>query len=240
MCVAALAVVGWIAADALAGGSPGLLSGLALVPLSVLLLAEVARPLRGHPVWPFVLGLAAAACVVVPFAALASALFVRAQDLPEAEQGRLPALPELASSDFKGPQELATLLAHADDSALKPIVYAAALGFTPVVRRLLDAGVYVNARYGNDLTLLMWAAGYADGAGVLDAVAVVNLVLDRGAAIDARDNRGRTALMIAAERGHAAIAALLIARGAAAELRDKGGKTARDLAANDEVRSKLP
>jgi ankyrin repeat protein len=46
--------------------------------------------------------------------------------------------------------------------------------------------------------------------------------------------------MIAAERGHAAIAALLLARGAAADLRDKDGKTARDLAATDEVREKLP
>jgi ankyrin repeat protein len=46
--------------------------------------------------------------------------------------------------------------------------------------------------------------------------------------------------MIAAERGHAAIVALLIARGAAADRRDKDGKTARDLAANDDVREKLP
>jgi len=57
--------------------------------------------------------------------------------------------------------------------------------------------------------------------------------------VDAVDNRGRGALMIAAERGHAAIVALLLNRGATADLRDKGGKTARDLAANDEVREKL-
>lgn len=57
-----------------------------------------------------------------PFAALARALFVRAEDLPDAEQGRPPALPELGASDFNRPEELAALLGHADDTALKPIV----------------------------------------------------------------------------------------------------------------------
>jgi len=97
----------------------------------------------------------------------------------------------------------------------------------------------VNARYGNDLTVLMWAAGYADGAGALDAVAVVNLVLDRGAAIDARDNRGRTALMIAADAGHAGIVDLLLRRGAARDLKDREGKTALDLATDHPVRDRL-
>ncbi|MGD0026137.1 MAG: ATP-binding protein, partial [Xanthobacteraceae bacterium] len=57
-----------------------------------------------------------------PFAALARALFVRTEDLPDDEQGRAPALPELSASDFKHPQELAALLGHADDTALRPIV----------------------------------------------------------------------------------------------------------------------
>jgi ankyrin repeat protein len=118
-------------------------------------------------------------------------------------------------------------------------MYAAALGFAPIVRRLLDAGVPVDTRDGNELTALMWATGHADNAGSADAQATVTLLLERGAAIDATDNRGRTPLMIAAERGHAAIVALLMAHGAAVDLRDKAGKTARDLAANDEVRAKL-
>ena len=70
---------------------------------------------------------------------------------------------------------MASIRTRMDKTGKAPILYAAALGFTPVVRRLLDAGVDVNARYGNDLTVLMWAAGYADGAGALDAEAVVNL-----------------------------------------------------------------
>ena len=57
-----------------------------------------------------------------PFAALAHALFVAEADLPEAEQGRPPALPELSASDFARADDLAALLTHADASALKPIL----------------------------------------------------------------------------------------------------------------------
>src|SRR5262245_27397044 len=57
-----------------------------------------------------------------PFAALARALLVDVTDLPEAEQGRPPALPELSASDFPRADDLAALLAHADPSALKPLL----------------------------------------------------------------------------------------------------------------------
>ena len=43
-------------------------------------------------------------------------------DLPEAEQGRPPALPELSASDFPRADDLTALLAHADELALKPIL----------------------------------------------------------------------------------------------------------------------
>ena len=57
-----------------------------------------------------------------PFAALARALLVDEADLPEAEQGRPPALPELSASDFPRADDLTALLAHANESALKPIL----------------------------------------------------------------------------------------------------------------------
>jgi hypothetical protein len=57
-----------------------------------------------------------------PFAALARALFVRVEDLPDHEQGRPAALPELNASNFSTPEELAAQLAHADTTALKPVL----------------------------------------------------------------------------------------------------------------------
>ena len=126
-----------------------------------------------------------------------------------------------------------------DTTGKAPILYAAARGFTPVVRRLLAAGVDPKRAYGNDLTALMWAAGYEPGYGEHDALDVIALLLDAGAPIDATDNRGRTALMTAAEGGHAAIVAALLARGADRNRNDRDGKRAVDLAANDAVRAAL-
>jgi ankyrin repeat protein len=155
-------------------------------------------------------------------------------------------LTPLAAAAYNGNDRIAAeLLAHgarsdtADSTGKTPIVYAAARGFTPVVRRLLAAGVDAKRAYGNDLTALMWAAGYEDGFGERDALDVIALLLDAGAPIDATDDRGRTALMIAAERGHAAVVQALLARGADRTVRDRTGMRALDLAAGVEVRATL-
>ncbi|HYA04558.1 MAG TPA: ankyrin repeat domain-containing protein, partial [Xanthobacteraceae bacterium] len=100
-------------------------------------------------------------------------------------------------------------------------------------------GVDAKERYGNDLTALMWAAGHDEGVGAAAIGRVVDLLVAHGAVLDAADNRGRTALMIAAASGDAAVVDLLIARGADRTAKDKDGKTARDLAANAEVRERL-
>ncbi len=137
------------------------------------------------------------------------------------------------------------LLAHgaderaADDTGKPPIVYAAAGARLDIVKRLLARNIDINARYPNDLTLLMWASGPDEQAPETQAVAVVGYLLDAGAAIDDRDDRGRTALMIAAEGGHAEIANLLLARGADPALEDKGGKRAADLTRLTALRDKL-
>ena len=114
-----------------------------------------------------------------------------------------------------------------------------AKGFPAIVQLLLDHGVDVNARYGHDLTALMWTAGYTDEAGIDDVIKVMTLLLDRGARIDDQDDRGRTALMIAAELNHEAVAELLLARGADKTLRDKQGKSASDLTSLTALRDKL-
>ncbi len=56
--------------------------------------------------------------------------------------------------------------------------------------------------------------------------AVVQLLLDRGVAIEAEDRKGWTALLLAAHQGHATVVRLLLDRGAAIEVRDENGRTA--------------
>ncbi|WP_271566823.1 ankyrin repeat domain-containing protein [Bradyrhizobium sp. CCBAU 11386] len=138
-----------------------------------------------------------------------------------------------------------TLLAHGadqgapDDTGKPPIVYAAARARLDIVKRLLSRNIDINARYPNDLTLLMWAAGPDEKIPETDAVEVVRYLLDSGAHIDDRDARGRTALMIAAEGGHAEIASLLLVRGADPSLKDNAGKRAADLTSLSLLRDRL-
>jgi ankyrin repeat protein len=126
-----------------------------------------------------------------------------------------------------------------DTTQKSAIVYAAGRGFPDIVELLLDHGVDVNERYGNDLTVLMWAAGYSDEAGTKDMEKVITILLDRGARLDDQDNRGRTPLMIAAELNHTVAIDLLLARGADKTLRDKEGKSAADLTSLTALREKL-
>lgn len=126
-----------------------------------------------------------------------------------------------------------------DTTGKSPICYAVGRGYAKIVRVLLDHSVNVNARYGNDLTALMWAAGHDDGAGSSNVADVIELLIARGAHLNDQDNRGRTALMIAAALGHENAVNLLLAHGADRTIRDKQQKTAADLAATDELRKKL-
>src|SRR5262249_61987263 len=109
------------------------------------------------------------------------------------------------------------------------IVYAVARGFSGIAERLIKAGVDVNARYGNGLTALMWAAGHANDVPDGDGVRTTRLLLAEGARLDDADDRGRTALMTAAELGHADIRRLLLQAGARADLKYKDVNTTSPL-----------
>jgi ankyrin repeat protein len=126
-----------------------------------------------------------------------------------------------------------------DETGKPPIVYAAAAARFDAVTRLLARKVDINARYPNDLTLLMWASGPDDAAPEAQAIKIVQQLLDAGAHIDDRDARGRTALMIAAEGGRSGIANVLLARGADPSLKDKAGKRAVDLTVLTSLRERL-
>jgi ankyrin repeat protein len=80
--------------------------------------------------------------------------------------------------------------------------YAAAHGCTNCLQELVKAKTDVNAKLENDLTLLMWAAAYGQEESV-------RYLLAQGADREAKDNRGKTAEMMARDANHLALAQLL-------------------------------
>jgi uncharacterized protein len=89
-----------------------------------------------------------------------------------------------------------------DDDGKSAITYAAGRAYAAVAEVLIAAGVDVNRRYAHGLTALMWAAGHDASAGVDDVAATLKALIDHGAALDLKDDRGKTAADIARELGH--------------------------------------
>ncbi len=111
----------------------------------------------------------------------------------------------LANAIFHKRSDIATLLLQrgarpdiTDSTGKSSTVYAAANGETAILDRILEMSnedaSSVDVRYTHNLTLLMWAAGYGNA----DTVA---MLIGRGAKIDLTDDRGKTALIMAAETG---------------------------------------
>ena len=117
-----------------------------------------------------------------------------------------------------------------DNSGKSALVYAVAKGFTDIASVLLVRGIDIDQRYGNDLTALMWAAGYSNDVPPADAERMIQLLLHHDATLDLQDNRGWSALMIAADMGHNGVVAQLIEAGADVHLVARDGRNAAQLA----------
>jgi len=97
-------------------------------------------------------------------------------------------------------------------------------GERPLALRLLDGGASVNSRdEGSGATPLMVSCMSEDSA-------MAGMLLDRGAQVDARDLKGRSALLYAAISGSMAGVRLLLERGADPALHSAQGKSAHALA----------
>ena len=154
----------------------------------------------------------------------------------------------LVAAAFNGNQRMLELLLEAgadstiaDTSGKSAIVYAAGRGYLEIVKRLLQHSDKIdsNTLYGNNLTALMWAAGHGNDVPAPDGLAVVEYLLAEGADPYLTDNRGRSALHIAAERGHATIVERLVNEGAIADAKDRYGNTPLSLSSNTAVRQIL-
>lgn len=94
----------------------------------------------------------------------------------------------------------------------------------PKVQELLLSGVNINERdEGAEQTPLMWAVQSGD-------VALVQMLLAHGAAVNAQDDFGKTALMFATEKNDAGIVKLLLRSGANPSVRDANAVTVADIA----------
>jgi ankyrin repeat protein len=117
---------------------------------------------------------------------------------------------------------------------------AAGSGDTNAAKAAIDAGADANARDGNGMTPLMFAAKGVrpnqSSPDVTDHPDVVRLLLERGADVNATDEEGFHALFWAARYGHGDVVKVLIEHGADVNAKHKGGMTAlRWATANREV-----
>lgn len=97
----------------------------------------------------------------------------------------------------------------------------------------LDKGISINAR-GEDSgwSALQWASMYG-------RTAVVQLLLSRGATVNATNDFGRTALIYATIHDHLSVVSILLSNGALINTSNRSGKTAFNLAKSPEIKDLL-
>jgi ankyrin repeat protein len=108
-------------------------------------------------------------------------------------------------------------------------------GDTEALRSFPNVDKMINARDEQDWTPLMWAAATGQ-------MHTAQILLGRGAHMDAQGKKGETALMCAADSNDEAILLLLIHAGAKADLKNHAGETVRDILeqlGSDELLAKI-
>jgi ankyrin repeat protein len=110
------------------------------------------------------------------------------------------------------------------------LISAARTSDANAVEAALEAGADANARDGDGITALMYAARgdrpeIANPA-LSDHPMVVELLVKRGADVNAKTDTGFVALFWAARYGHEGVAKVLITHGADVNAKDKDGMTA--------------
>ena len=130
----------------------------------------------------------------------------------------------------EAPRVMAALLAHpqirvdlANASGETALMMAALKGNWPFAQRLIERGAQVNREGWTPLH-------YAASSSEVDSTAVITMLLDRGAAINARAPNGNTPLMMAARYGTFRSVDVLLARGADPRLTNNAGMSAGELA----------
>ena len=116
-----------------------------------------------------------------------------------------------------------------DDARFKTTI---ATGKIEAAQYHIANGRNVNARDKDGRTPLKWAAGHH-----LSSASIVELLLDHGAQIEARDNTGVTALMAAVDSNRSEIVKLLLDRGAQVNARSNYGRIPLIIAAAPRLRN---
>ena len=125
-----------------------------------------------------------------------------------------------------------------DGSGWTPLQNAAFYGHTKVARELIRAQANVDLKVkGPGRNVLRIAAYYIFRIMMKIFILCSRLTLDAGVGIDEQDCffEGRTALMLAAQKGHSAVVAELVKAGADVNVEDRNGMTAVLLARNYDV-----